>query len=95
MDDIRRDAQTQWLAHLAEQGRAERQNQSRDAVPTLDLSGDVASAAASRTTPVETVTREHGHAAWLSYRAEYAAESSGATKLAPGKETPYDDDHAL
>ena len=95
MPDMRRYAQTQWLAQLAEQGRAERQNQSRDAVPALDLSGDVASAARSRTTPVETVAREQAHAAWLIYRADHTAESRGAAKPAPGNETPRDDDHSL
>ena len=93
--DIRRDAQTLWLAQLAERGRAERQSQLRDAVPALDLSGDVASAARSRTIPVETVTRDQARAAWLSDRAEHATESREVAKPAPGNETPREDDHAL
>jgi len=94
MPDMRRDAQTQWLALIAEQGRAERHNQSRDAGPTLDLSGNVA-AARSGTSPVEAVTRDEAHAAWLSHRTEHAADPSGTDKPTPGNETPRDDDHAL
>jgi hypothetical protein len=95
MADIRRDAQTQWLALIAEQGRAERQNHSRDAMPTLDLSGNVAAAAASRPTTPPSDTREHVHVQSLEDRAQNAAEANAAAKPKPAKETSPYDDHAL
>jgi len=72
MDDIRRDAQTQWLALIAEQGRAERQAQLRDAVPALDRTGNLAAATASRTTTAETTTREHARAGGLIHHEQHS-----------------------
>ena len=94
MSDMRRDAQTQWLALIAEQGRAERL-QSRDMGTALDLSGDITAAAASRTTPAEPATREQALATWLGYREQRAADPSDTAKSTPGNETPHDDDRAL
>ena len=71
--DIRRDVQTQWLALIAEQGRAERQATQAPRASVLDLSGSVAAATASRTTMGETTTREQAQASWLIHRAEYSS----------------------
>ena len=70
--DIRRDAKTQWLALIAEQGRVERQATQAHQTSVLDLSGNVAAATASRTTPGETTTREQAQASWLIHRAEHS-----------------------
>jgi hypothetical protein len=80
---------------IAEQGRAERQNQSRDAGPTLDLSGNVANAAASRATTLTSDTRDRGQSFSLENRAGRSAETNEAAKRAPAKETSPDDDHSL
>jgi len=95
MLDIRRDARTQWLALIAEQGRAERQAQTRDAVPTLDLSGNVAAAAASRATTPTSDRREHAQSLSLENRPQDSAEANEAARPTPAKETSPDDDHAL
>ena len=94
MPDIRRVAQTQWLALLAEQGRAERQTTQHRPAPTLDLTGDVAAAATSRSVESPSSTREQAHAAWLSYRAEQSNEPSAAEKSTPRIILP-DHDHTL
>ena len=73
LTDIRRDAQTQWLALIAEQGRVERQATEAHRTSGLDLSGNVAAATASRTTTGESTTREQAQAAWLIHRAEYSS----------------------
>jgi hypothetical protein len=83
MPDMRRDAQTQWLALLAEQGRAERQTTQHPPAPALDLTGDVAAAATSRSVESPSSNREQAHAAWLSYRAEQSNEPSAAEKSTP------------
>lgn len=70
MADIRRDAQTKWLALIAEQGRAERQTTEAPRTSVLDLSGNVAAAAALRTTTGETTTRERAQADWRIQRDE-------------------------
>ncbi len=93
MPDMRRDAQTQWLALIAEQGRAERQITQHPA-PALDLSGDVAAAATSRSVESPSSTREQAHAAWLNYRAEPPNEPSEAEKAIPQIILP-DHDHTL
>jgi ATP-dependent exoDNAse (exonuclease V) alpha subunit len=95
MADIRRDAQTQWLALIAEQGRAERQTQSREAASTLDLTGNVAAAAASRTAAAQPTTREQAQVAWREHVIGRASDVSGHGRPASGKETPPDDDRAL
>ena len=77
MADIRRDARTQWLALIAEQGRAERQATETHRTSVLDLSGNVAAAAVSRTTTGETTTREHAQASWLIHRAEHSTGRDG------------------
>jgi len=71
-DDIRRDAQTQWLALTAEQGRAERQATEAHRTSQIDLTGNVASAAASRTTTAETATREQAQASWLIHHEQHS-----------------------
>ena len=93
MPDMRRDAQTQWLALIAERGRAERQITQHPA-QALDLTGDVAAAAASRSVESPSSTREQAHAAWLSYRAEQSSEPSAAEKSTPRIILP-DHDHTL
>ena len=93
MPDMRRDAQTQWLALIAEQGRAERQITQHPA-PALDLTGDVAAAATSRSVESPSSTREQAHAAWLSYRAEQSNEPSASEKSTPRIILP-DHDHTL
>ena len=77
MIDIRRDARTQWLALIAEQGRAERQATEAHRTSVLDLSGNVAAATASRTTTGETTTREQAQTDWLIHRAEHSSEREG------------------
>jgi hypothetical protein len=93
MPDMRRDAQTQWLALIAEQGRAERQTTQHPA-PALDLTGDVAAAATSRSVESTSSTREQAHAAWLSHRAEPSNEPSAVEKSTPRIILP-DHDHTL
>jgi hypothetical protein len=96
MPDIRRDAQTEWLALIAEQGRAERQTQARERSPTLDLSSTIAAAAASRTTPAATPTREHAQATWLVYRDVHASgreqDREAATPATDAVSTTHPDD---
>jgi ATP-dependent exoDNAse (exonuclease V) alpha subunit len=92
MADIRRDAQTQWLALIAEQGRLDRPTTQQHLAMTLDLTGDVAAAATSRSVESPIVTREQAHAAWLSYRAEQSNEPSASEKATPRIILP-DHDH--
>jgi ATP-dependent exoDNAse (exonuclease V) alpha subunit len=78
MADIRRDAQTQWLALIAEQGRAERRATEAHRAPVLDLSGNVAAATSSRTRlTIEATTREQAQATWLIHRAEHSSDREG------------------
>jgi hypothetical protein len=93
MPDMRRDAQTQWLVLIAEQGRAERQMTQHPA-PALDLTGDVAAAATSRSLESPSSPREQAHAAWLSHRAEQSNEPSASEKSTPRIILP-DHDHTL
>jgi hypothetical protein len=95
MVDSRRDAQTQWLALIAEQGKAERQATQHHAAPALDLTGDLAAARNARNADVPSVTREQAQTEWLKFGTAIAREPSEAAKASPGKETPADDDHAL
>jgi ATP-dependent exoDNAse (exonuclease V) alpha subunit len=95
MADIRRDAQTQWLALIAEQGRAERQAAARDSTSSLDLSGNVAKAAAARATTPTSDTREQMRSQWLEDRAGHSAEANEAARPTPAKGASQDDDHAL
>jgi hypothetical protein len=95
MADIRRDAQTQWLALIAEQGRAERQAAARDSMSSLDLGGNVAKAAASRTTAPTSETREQVQSQSLEDRAGHSAEANEAARPIPTKGTRHDDDHTL
>ena len=92
MPDMRRDAQTQWLALIAEQGRAERQITQLSA-PALDLTGDVSARDLTRATSLSS-TREQAHAAWLIYRAEQSNEPSTSEKSTPRIILP-DHDHTL
>ena len=62
--------------------------------PALDLTGDVAAAATSRSVESPSSTREQAHAAWLSYRAEQSNEPSAAEKSTPRIILP-DHDHTL
>jgi len=77
---------------IAEQGRAARQITQHPA-PALNLTGDVAAAATSRSVESPSSTRVQAHAAWLSYRAEQPNEPSASEKSAPGIILP-DHDHA-
>ena len=95
MVDIRRDAQTQWLALIAEQGRAERQMQSRETASRLDLTGNVAAAAASRTAPAQTTSREQAQLAWREHFIGRADDVSRHGGPAPRQATPPDDDRSL
>jgi septal ring factor EnvC (AmiA/AmiB activator) len=97
MADVRRDARTQWLALIAEQGRAERQTTEAHRTAVLDLSGNVASATASRTTTATaTTTREQAQATWLIHRAEHSTgrnEDRDATTPEKGRaKTTHPDD---
>jgi len=91
MADIRRDALTEWLALIAEQGRAERHTQSRSAAPALDLTSNLAAAAAARSPALESTRREQARAAWLSHRAEQSNEQSTDEKSTPRIVGPSDD----
>ena len=96
MADLRRDARTQWLALIAEQGRAERQATEAHRTSVLDLTGNVAAATASRTTPGETTTREQAQADWLNYRPrEHPTEPGESTQPTGHTVTPPEDDRAL
>jgi ATP-dependent exoDNAse (exonuclease V) alpha subunit len=73
MADVRRDARTQWLALIAEQGRAERQATEAHRTSVIDLTGNVAAATASHTTAATaTTTREQAQARWLIHHAEHS-----------------------
>jgi len=96
--DIRRDARTQWLALIAEQGKAERQATEAHRTSTLDLTGNVAAATASRTTPGETTTREQAQASWLIHRAELSTgrdDNRDATTPEQGRAPPTHPDDEL
>jgi hypothetical protein len=98
MADIRRDAQTQWLALIAEQGREERQATKAQSTSGLDLTGNIAAASASRATAVETTTREHAQSAWLDFRAEHSTghdEDRDATMAEKGRAPTTHPDHDL
>ena len=96
MADIRRDARTQWLALIAEQGRAERQATEAARTPLLDLTGDVAAATASRTSYGATTTREQAQTDWLRHGSqEPPTDSAEATRSTLGKSRPLEDDRGL
>jgi hypothetical protein len=99
MPDLRRDAQTQWLAQIAEQGRAERQATQAHRTSVIDLTGNVASATASRTTTAETTTREQAQASWRTHRAEHSTgrdneREAGAPDRGRARVAQADDDLA-
>ena len=75
MAAARQDAQSKWLALVAERGRAEREARATGSSPVLDLTSSVASATALRAKADDAATREQSRSAWLAFRAEQEART--------------------